>query len=126
MDMFEQGEKKNDCVFIHKNDYVGHDVLLTNMMNRPALVVMNEDLIKELMSPNMVMIAPKDPKVTALFYSVIGKGIVMIEGSEWKHRRKLLSHVFTHDFITALIPQMITVLDQVFEEFEKRHASTNK
>jgi len=50
------------------------------------------------------MILPKEKKIVEVFYSIIRKGLVSIEGKKWKHRRKLISTVFNYDFIIALVP----------------------
>lgn len=96
------------------------------MLTRPSIVVFNEELIKELLGPDKIMTMPKDAKVTELFFAVIGKGMSLSEGNQWKHKRKLLSQVFTHDFITALIPKMVTIIEQTFDNFDAQHLQTNK
>lgn len=60
---------------------MGKDVLVTNMLTRPSIVVFNEELIKELLGPDKIMTMPKDAKVTELFFAVIGKGMSLSEGN---------------------------------------------
>ena len=78
-----------------------------------------------MMSPEKVMILQKEKNLAQVFYSLIKRGLVSIEGNEWKHRRKLISKVFTHEFIVAQIPMMCTIADQTFEEFEQEHLKTH-
>jgi len=66
------------------------------------------------------MILPKENKIIEVFFSILRKGLVAIEGKKWKHRRKLISKVFNYDFITALVPEMIELADSIFDNFEKK------
>ena len=66
------------------------------------------------------MILPKENKIIEVFFSILRKGLVAIEGKKWKHRRKLISKVFNYDFITALVPEMIELADNIFDNFENK------
>ena len=72
-----------------------------------------------MMGPEKVMILPKEKSLTQVFYSLSKKGLVDVEANEWRHRRKLISKVFTHEFIISRIPMMCTIASQAFDEFEK-------
>ena len=75
---------------------------------------MNPELMKEIISSDKIMILPKEKNLAAVFFSLFKKGLVATEGNQWKHRRKLLSKVFTYDFITSQIPMMGKIIDEVF------------
>jgi len=79
---------------------------------------MNSDLLKEMMNTTKVMILQKENKIIEVFYSILRKGLVAIEGKKWKHGRKLISKVFNYHFITALVPEMIELADNYFDNFE--------
>jgi cytochrome P450 len=66
------------------------------------------------------MILPKENKIVEVFFSIIKNGLVNVEGKKWKHRRKLISKVFNFDFITSLVPEMIEIADNIFDDFEKK------
>ena len=48
------------------------------------------------------------------------KGMIGIEAEDWKHRRKLVSKVFTHEFISSHIPMMIDIANGAFEDLETK------
>ena len=98
---------------------------MTNALVRPSLVIMNAEMIKEVTSAEKMMIMPKEKGIFEVFFSIVAKGIIAIEGSDWKHRRRLLSKVFNYDFITDHIPMMITIADKVFDEVEANHWKEN-
>ena len=88
------------------------------MLTKLSIVVMNSDLLKEMMNTTKVMILQKENKIIEVFYSILRKGLVAIEGKKWKHGRKLISKVFNYHFITALVPEMIELADNYFDNFE--------
>ena len=72
---------------------------------------MNSELLMEIMGPEKVMILPKEKNLAEVFFSLVKKGLIAVEGNEWKHRRKMISKVFTHEFIASQIPLMCTILN---------------
>ena len=48
------------------------------MLNRPNIVILNAEMLKELMSPDKVMILPKEKKIIEVFFSILPKGLVAI------------------------------------------------
>ena len=46
------------------------------------------------------------------------KGIVAAEDEYWKKKKKLLSKVFTFDFVVSQIPNMIKIADTTFDSVE--------
>ena len=45
-DIIGNGTKHKDALYSHKHSYVGKDLVLTNMLTRPSMILMNEELIK--------------------------------------------------------------------------------
>ena len=95
--------------------------MVGNILTKPQIVVMNPELLKEFLGPEKVMILQKEKSLAEVFYSVVKKGLVSIDGNWWKHRRRMISKVFTHEFIVSQIPMMCTIINQVFDEFEKEY-----
>ena len=60
------------------------------------------------------MFVEKEKSIYQVFFSIFNKGILLVEKSKWKHRRKLLSSIFNYDFITSQIPMMIKIADTAF------------
>lgn len=113
----EDDVKRNDAFYSYKHHYPGVDVLVANVLNKPNIVIMNIDIIKDVMSADKMMILQKEKKLSEVFWYVFNKGLPGIEGKEWKHRRGMLSKVFNYDFITQHIPIMLTIADELFDRF---------
>lgn len=43
------------------------------------------------------------------------------EGNDWKEKKKLLSKIFTYDFIIDSIPRMANIADEVLDNFENKY-----
>lgn len=44
----------------------------------------------------------------------------MKEGNEWKQRKKIISSVFTHEFLINLMPEIHKICIHRFDEMEKK------
>ena len=75
---------------------------------------MNPDLVKEILSAEKMFSFNKEKETASVFFAFIKKSLIAIDGTEWKHRKKLLSKVFNYDFIASHIPTMVRIADTVF------------
>jgi cytochrome P450 len=89
--------------------------MVSNVFNKLHVVVCNPDMIKEMTSPDKLMIMNKLPSNYECFSSVFRNGLLFLEREDWKQHRKIISKVFNYDFIVSEIPTMITVADKVFD-----------
>ena len=85
------------------------------MFTNPVVVLSNEKLIKEGLGPDKFIHLQKQKAISETYYWIIKKGLIAIEGDEWKNRRKIISHVFNFDFITYNIPMMSQIADDVIK-----------
>jgi cytochrome P450 len=76
-------------------------------------------------SPEKFMLMAKERNLFETFFTVINRGMLTSEGTDWKNKRKILSSVFNYEFITSHIPMMIMIADKVFDDFENAHWSKN-
>ena len=54
-----------------------------------------------------------------VFYEFIQKGILSVEDSYWKKKKKILSKVFNYDFVVSQIPDMVKISDSTFDKIEE-------
>lgn len=57
---------------------------------KPALIVSEPELIRDILSKNYVFRKPPSSPLTGL----LGRGLVMLEGDEWAKHRKLINPAF--------------------------------
>jgi len=48
--------------------------------------------------------------------NIFGDGIFFSEGEKWKSKRKLFSSLFTFDMLKSLIPPIVNIANNVFNE----------
>lgn len=82
---------------------------------------MNPELIKEAYSAEKYFILEKEKDIFGIWLSIFGNGMLASERNEWKDKRKVLSRVFTYDFIIDSLPMIINIADQVFDDFENNY-----
>lgn len=97
----ESFQKYGDSTHICKNEYMGHDVILTNLLYYPELVFTNPSLVNELLNPEKLPILPKAKFGFELLNFIVGQGLLNSEGEKWKNKRKIMSKVFNFEFIKS-------------------------
>lgn len=55
---------------------------------------------------------------TSSVRAVIGSGLFLTEGDDWKKKKKILSNVFTFDFIRSKIPLIVKMTDEKIKELQ--------
>jgi hypothetical protein len=125
LNIFNNAVKNKDPYYQHKHDYFNYDVIVTNVLRQPCVTCINPELILEITGPEKVSILHKKLDSAEVLFSIMKKGLVSIEGNEWRHRRKTLSKIFNFDFITQYIPMMARVADKVFDEVEAGEVNTD-
>ena len=76
---------------------------LTNLGNRPFLILTDPKLIKE------VTLNPKKFRKLNLMKHIdkaYSKGIFFVEDDEWKAERGIISHAFSYEHLKRIIPIM--------------------
>ena len=124
-DLGKQSQANHDPYYEHKRRLVHTDIIITNALVRPNIVLMNANMIKEMMTSEKMMVLHKEKDLNQVLFSTITNGIIGLEGDDWKNRKKMLSKVFNHDFITGHIPMMINIADKVFDEVEAEWRQSN-
>ena len=102
-----------------KNEAVGYDIIMSNVVNQPLIYLMNPDLLREFFTADKVYIYKKHEKIHGTFSTLGGRGVVFSEFGEWKKKRKTLNNVFTFDFIKGMIPMIAKETDDRLDIIEK-------
>lgn len=69
-------------------------------------------MIREFLSMEKIFIFPKKKIYIANLKRLLGDGIVFSEGETWKSKRKIISSVFTFDFLKSIIPNISKICDR--------------
>ena len=82
---------------------------LTNLGNRPFLILTDPKLIKE------VTQNPKKFEKLNLFKHVdksFARGIFFVEGDDWRAERTIISHAFSYEQLRQMIPPLMQVTNK--------------
>ena len=55
----QTAQLKGDAAYYFKHDYHRYDLIVSNVLDRPIIIAMNPELIKEITSAEKIMITPK-------------------------------------------------------------------
>jgi cytochrome P450 len=95
-----------DPVKLFKEVYPHFDLAICNFYSEALLEIINPELVKEFYQNNNENNYVKADVITSSFKMLVKHGIIMKEGQEWKLRKKIISSVFTHDFLVHLLPEI--------------------
>ncbi|QRV96610.1 cytochrome P450 family protein [Ceratobasidium sp. AG-Ba] len=65
----------------------------------------------------------RDLKTTTPFFGVFGENMVVVEGEEWKHHRRIAQKAFTEKTPPLVWAETIMALEQLFELWNTNHGS---
>ena len=88
------------------------------MVQNPHVVFINLKLGREVLTADKVMILPKVSFLFRILLQKFGEGLVFVEGEKWRSRRKVISKVFTFDFLKELVPQIAEISDEIYDRME--------
>ena len=77
-DLAASTSEKGDPYYEHKRKYTSVDVMVTNVLVRPNIVLMNPDMIKEMISAQNLFMTKKEKGVFEVMFSIIDKGLISI------------------------------------------------
>ena len=87
---------------------------MTNTLANASVVLLDIELIKETYHLDKFHILEKERNIFGIWLSVFNRSLLGTEKLDWKAKRKLLSKVFTHDTISAYLPEMVENANQAF------------
>lgn len=95
-----------------------------NIAHTVQLNLIKPEMIKEFAN-NDVGNYIRDPNYTHTLSLVEGKGLMMVEGDEWKRTRKLLTSVMHNEFLKTAIPSMVNTIDNMWEDLKRNRKDLN-
>jgi len=92
-------------------------IMCSNMAGSPYILLHDPALIKEfcLNTDNYV----KEPLILDLFAYLLGVGLVIVEGNQWKTQKKMLSSSFHFEFLNSILPNIQKLAFQRFSDLGK-------
>ncbi|KAF0911983.1 hypothetical protein E2562_012794, partial [Oryza meyeriana var. granulata] len=90
---------------------------------QPRICVSDYDLVKQILSNKYGHFVKNDAHPVIL--SIIGKGLVLVEGTDWVRHRRVLSPAFAMDKLKMMTKTMVACAQNMVKELEDE-ASSNK
>lgn len=83
-------------------------------MDQITVDLVNPDMIREFLSMEKIFIFPKKKIYIANMKRLLGDGVAFSEDEIWKTKRKVITSVFTFDFLKSIIPNISKICDEEF------------
>ncbi len=99
-DPIEADKKKGDPHLTYKTIYPNYDIVLSNVFQKPFIELISVDFIKDFFSYDKHYDYPKVELVVKPFRRLTGQALGLTEGTVWKHKRTILSNMFSYDFLS--------------------------
>ncbi|TMW62719.1 hypothetical protein Poli38472_005337 [Pythium oligandrum] len=97
----------------------GGKPVLVKLLGQPPIVIISDPELVEDVQKTQFEIFPKGEMQCEILGSVIGEGIIAVDGAKWVHQRKTASHLFTtrslRDSMTATMRKYTTVLLRILD-----------
>ena len=81
-------------------------------MDQIVIDLINPDMMREFMSIEKIFIFPKKKLYIANMKRLLGDGVALSEDTIWKSKRKIITSVFTFDFLKSIIPNISKICDE--------------
>jgi len=104
---------------ITKTIYPNCDVLLVNSFNKIVLDFTHPDFIKDFYSTEHLYDFPKLKMMSKPIERAMGSGIPFSEGDIWKKKRRIITKVFTFEFVLSKIEKMRQLCEKAIVDIEK-------
>ena len=105
-----------DSFYFDKHVDEKYDIVLHNIMDQVTLDLVNPDMIKEFLSMEKIFLFPKRKIYIANLQRLLGNGVTFTEGPAWKSKRKIITSVFTFDFLKSIIPNISKICDRQLDK----------
>lgn len=92
--------------------------IATNLFNNPQLVLVDTALIKDFFQKQKYYV--KAPLLLDLLRLMFGEGLVSARPELWKKHRRVISSSFHFNCLQEMIPGVVNIAEQAFEDLKKR------
>ena len=99
--MIKCAKEHKDAEYFAKYEYTKYDVVIGNLGDKPLILVVNDELLKEFYA-NEVTCQESIPMLINLWKKVLGGSLFTSTGDRWKRKRKITSHVFNFNYIKSM------------------------
>lgn len=98
---------------MYKVELPKYDVSLGNNGGKHEIDIVNPKLIKEFLNSDNLINFHKVKMYQRVLSRVMGNGLVLSEGENWKKKRRIISNIFNYDFVAQLSPRIAEIYEEV-------------
>ena len=115
---YEFEGKTGDAYGLTKAHYPHHDVVVGNLLTNIFVDLIHPDLNREYLSAEKIGFYEKSRVERATFSRISKEGLGFSEGKKWKMKKKILSEVFTFEFIKSTSQRVAALCNSSLDSLE--------
>lgn len=97
--------------------------IVENLGDKVLLIPVDSEMVKEVLRNHEVYQRASD--LHGLQYDLANGSIILKDGIEWKKRRRILSNAFNFDLVKDMIPTIVRVIQERFDEWMHNNEISN-
>lgn len=118
--MLRSEKEHGNPMYYRQHGLIGYDVVLSTIFGSPMVHLINLDLLQSFFNTELATYVKHEP-FTFNFRRLFGRSMGLVEGEEWRMKRKVISVSFHFDFLQSIIPVICRTINESFAEFEQEH-----
>ena len=107
--------KNRNDVLAGAKESGSNKILISNIKSKAFILLRDPTYIKEFCQKPQFY--EKSDLAQALL-PLIGRGLVLAEGDEWKHRRKMISNSFHYEFLSSNVPRIQQITHEILDNIK--------
>ena len=121
---YEFEGRTGDAYGLTKAHYPRYDVVVGNLLTNIFVDLIHPDLNREYLSGENIGFYEKSRVERATFSRISKEGLGFSEGKKWKLKKKILSEVFTFEFIKSTSVRVAALCDASLDSLEGSQGQT--
>jgi len=94
------------------------DIIKGRFFGHASFILNTPDAIRHVLVDNYENYT-RTPAGIRVLTPMLGEGLLLAEGRNWKYQRRTLAPAFTPRAVTTLVPHMISAVDETLDELQK-------
>jgi len=95
------------------------DIIEGRFLGRSSFIVNTPDAIRHVLIENYENYT-RTPAGIRVLRPMLGDGLLLAEGRDWRHQRRTLAPAFTPRAVTTLVPHMVSAIEETVAQLDAR------
>lgn len=123
--MIQSEKEHGNPLYYRQHCLQGYDVVISTVFGHPIVNLINLDLLQAFFNTELATYVKHEPFLLN-FRRLFGRSMGLVEGDEWRRKRRVISNTFHFDFLQSIMPDICKIINEEFADFERLHPENEK